>query len=77
MVKVGNASIEGARALLLDRTKRPRAEEIAKRVTHLELETTPDFFEIFVEGCQMKPMPDTLPPAPEGPSPAAPELVLR
>ena len=65
LVKVGNASIEGARALLLDRTRRPRAEELAKRVTHLELETTPDFFEIFVEGCQMKPMPDTLPPAPE------------
>ena len=77
VVKVGNASIEGARALLLDRTRRPRAEELAKRVTHLELETTPDFFEIFVEGCQMKPMPDTLPPAPEGGSPAAPELVMR
>jgi len=77
VVKVGNASIEGARALLLDRTRRPRAEELAKRVTHLELETTPDFFEIFVEGCQMKPMPDTLPPAPEGGSPAAPELVVR
>ena len=77
VVKVGNASIEGARALLVDRTRRPRAEELAKRVTHLELETTPDFFEIFVEGCQMKPMPDTLPPAPESAGPAAPEMVLR
>jgi uncharacterized 2Fe-2S/4Fe-4S cluster protein (DUF4445 family) len=77
VIKVGNASIEGARALLLDRTRRPRAEEQAKRVTHLELETTPDFFEIFVEGCQMKPMPDNLPAAPEGESAEAPELVMR
>ena len=32
-----------------------------KTVTHIELETTPDFFEIFVEGCQLYPMPDLLP----------------
>lgn len=64
VVKVGNAAIDGARALLLDRSKRRLAEERAKRVTHIELETTPDFFEIFVEGCQLKPMPDRLPPAP-------------
>ena len=76
VVKVGNAAIEGARALLLDRTSRGRAEELARQVTHIELETTPDFFEIFVEGCQMKPMPDILPPPVGGPSPAAPEQVL-
>ena len=76
MVKVGNASIEGARALLLDRTRRPRAEELAKQVTHLELETTPDFFDFFVEGCQMKPMPDAFPPAPESADPAAPDSVM-
>ncbi len=64
VVKVGNAAIDGARALLLDRSKRRIAEERAKRVTHLELETTPDFFEIFVEGCQLKPMPAELPPDP-------------
>ena len=62
VVKVGNAAIDGARALLLDRSKRRLAEEQAKRVTHIELETTPDFFEIFVEGCQLKPMPAKLPP---------------
>ena len=33
-------------------------------MTHIELETTPDFFDIFVEGCQLKPMPDRLPTAP-------------
>ena len=73
VVKVGNAAIDGARALLLDKSKRRRAEEQAKRVTHIELETTPDFFELFVEGCQLKPMPSTLPPAPQ--PDLAPQLV--
>ena len=74
VVKAGNAAIDGARALLLDRSRRRRAEEEAKRITHIELETTPDFFDIFVEGCQLKPMPAALPPAPE-PAAPAPELV--
>ena len=73
VVKVGNAAIDGARALLVDRSRRRRAEEQAKRVTHIELETTPDFFEIFVEGCQMKPMPRQLPLPPSGT--VAPELM--
>ena len=64
VVKVGNAAIDGARAVLLSKSKRRRAEEEAKRVTHIELETTPDFFELFVEGCQLKPMPTILPPEP-------------
>ena len=64
VVKVGNAAIEGARSLLVDRSKRRRMEDQARRVTHIELETTPDFFDLFVEGCQMKPMPPTLPPLP-------------
>ena len=67
VVKVGNAAVEGARALLLSEEKRRRAEEVTKWVTHIELETTPDFFDIFVEGCQFKPMPATLP----GPGPVA------
>ena len=62
VVKVGNAAIDGARAMLFSKSKRLRAEEQAKRITHLELETTPDFFELFVEGCQLKPMPAVLPP---------------
>ena len=57
VVKVGNAAIEGARALLLSKKKRRWAEELTKRITHIELETTEDFFDIFVEGCQLKPMP--------------------
>lgn len=56
VVKVGNASLAGARQMLVSRRKRQSIEDLAKRVEHVELETTPDFFEIFVEGCQFKPM---------------------
>ena len=31
-----------------------------RTIEHIELETTPDFFEIFVEGRQLKPMPERL-----------------
>ena len=61
VVKVGNAAVDGARALLLSTKKRRWAEELTKWVTHIELETTPDFFNLFVEGCQLKPMPATFP----------------
>jgi uncharacterized 2Fe-2S/4Fe-4S cluster protein (DUF4445 family) len=54
--KVGNASILGARRLLLSRAHRTAIEELVQRVEHIELETTPDFFELFVEACQFKPM---------------------
>ena len=60
VVKVGNASLAGARQMLLSRRKRQSIEELVKRVEHVELETTPDFFNIFVEGCQFKPMPAEL-----------------
>jgi uncharacterized 2Fe-2S/4Fe-4S cluster protein (DUF4445 family) len=55
--KVGNASLAGARLMLLSRRKRQRLEDLVKRIEHIELETTNDFFEVFVEGCQFKPMP--------------------
>ena len=56
VVKVGNASVAGARQMLVSRRKRQSIEDLAKRVEHVELETTPDFFDVFVEGCQFKPM---------------------
>jgi len=56
VVKVGNASVAGARQMLLSRGRRQSIEELVKRIEHVELETTPDFFEIFVEGCQFKSM---------------------
>jgi uncharacterized 2Fe-2S/4Fe-4S cluster protein (DUF4445 family) len=56
VVKVGNASVAGAKQMLVSRRKRRSIEELVKRIEHVELETTPDFFDIFVEGCQFKPM---------------------
>ena len=56
VVKVGNASIRGARRLLLSRARRTALNALVARIEHIELETTPDFFELFVEACQFKPM---------------------
>ncbi|MCH2129642.1 MAG: ASKHA domain-containing protein [Pirellulaceae bacterium] len=56
IVKVGNAAARGARQLLLSVATRQRAAEWIGSIEHIELETTEDFFEIFVEGCQFKPM---------------------
>jgi uncharacterized 2Fe-2S/4Fe-4S cluster protein (DUF4445 family) len=55
--KVGNAAISGARVVLLSKSRRHWLEEQVKSITHVELETTADFFDLFVEGCQLKPMP--------------------
>jgi uncharacterized 2Fe-2S/4Fe-4S cluster protein (DUF4445 family) len=60
IVKVGNASLSGARQMLLSRRKRREIEEVVRSVEHIELESTSDFFELFVEGCQFKPMPAEL-----------------
>lgn len=56
ILQVGNASIEGACLALLSRAKRSELEEMVKRVTHCRLETHPDFFDYFVEGCQFNPV---------------------
>jgi uncharacterized 2Fe-2S/4Fe-4S cluster protein (DUF4445 family) len=58
--KVGNAALEGACRMLLSRRARESAERLVRRIRHVELETTPDFFDIFVEACQFKPMPATV-----------------
>jgi uncharacterized 2Fe-2S/4Fe-4S cluster protein (DUF4445 family) len=60
--QVGNAAIEGACIALLSRAKREELESLVKRVVHCRLETDPDFFDFFVEGCQFKPL-DSLEPA--------------
>ena len=57
IVKIGNAAVGGAKEVLLSREKRAAIEAFVKNIEHIELETTPDFFEVFVEGCQFKPMP--------------------
>ena len=56
IVKVGNASLEGATIMLLSGKLRSSIEQLVQTVQHIELETTPDFFDIFVEGCMFKPM---------------------
>ncbi len=66
IVKIGNASVQGAKELLLSKSKRQSIDELVKLVEHVELETTPDFFEVFVEGCQFKPMPTEFALAVEG-----------
>ncbi|MBL8173181.1 MAG: DUF4445 domain-containing protein, partial [Bryobacterales bacterium] len=57
IVKVGNAAAQGARALLLSGKQRAQLEQSVSAIEHIELETTPDFFDIFVEGCFFQPMP--------------------
>ncbi len=64
VVKVGNAAARGARAILLSGSRRRALERRVQAIAHVELETTPDFFDLFVDGCQFKPMPSVL--APQG-----------
>jgi uncharacterized 2Fe-2S/4Fe-4S cluster protein (DUF4445 family) len=54
IVRAGNTAIEGATIALLSMKKRQELEEMVKRVEHCRLETHPNFFEFFVEGCQFK-----------------------
>ena len=62
IVKAGNAAARGARAILLSATRRRALEREVQAIEHIELETTPDFFDLFVDGCQFKPMPSHLTP---------------
>jgi uncharacterized 2Fe-2S/4Fe-4S cluster protein (DUF4445 family) len=56
LVRVGNASLEGASRVLLSESYRRELEELALRVEHVELETHEVFFDYFVEGCQFVPI---------------------
>ena len=60
IVRAGNASLGGARDVLLSRAKRHALEQLVLQIEHVELETSDDFFELFVDGCQFKPMPTRL-----------------
>ena len=60
IVKAGNAALEGARELLLSGSARGRLESLVRRIEHVELEQVPDFFELFVDGCQLIPIPSDL-----------------
>jgi uncharacterized 2Fe-2S/4Fe-4S cluster protein (DUF4445 family) len=49
--KIGNATIEGLTIALLSKNKRAELEEFVKQVSQVNLETDPDFFDHFVDGC--------------------------
>lgn len=56
IVQIGNACIEGATIALLSVSRRRQLESLVKTIRHVELETEPDFFDYFVEGCQFIPV---------------------
>jgi uncharacterized 2Fe-2S/4Fe-4S cluster protein (DUF4445 family) len=50
--RVGNAALHGAVMLLLSRARRDELSALVRRIEHIELETEPDFFDLFVDGCR-------------------------
>ena len=54
ITKIGNASLKGANIMLINASKRAAIESLVKDIQHIELETNPNFFDHFVEGCQFK-----------------------
>jgi uncharacterized 2Fe-2S/4Fe-4S cluster protein (DUF4445 family) len=56
IVQVGNAAIEGASMALLSVTRRRELERLVASVELCRLETHPQFFDLFVEGCHFRPM---------------------
>lgn len=56
IVQVGNAALEGATIALVSRSKRQEIEALVRQVEHCRLETHPDFFDFFVDGCQFRPV---------------------
>ena len=48
---MGNSSIEGAAMALLSSVSRQEIEKVVENITHLELESEPDFFELYTDGC--------------------------
>jgi uncharacterized 2Fe-2S/4Fe-4S cluster protein (DUF4445 family) len=55
IVKIGNAAVEGATEVLLNQQTRSTLEAFVSQVEHVELETRPHFFDVFVEGVQFRP----------------------
>jgi len=55
ILRIGNASIEGATATLLSTSARRKLERFVTTVRHIELETDPRFFDFFVDGCLFRP----------------------
>jgi uncharacterized 2Fe-2S/4Fe-4S cluster protein (DUF4445 family) len=58
--KMGNAALDGARQALKSDLVRKKMDRLIKESIHVELESVSNFFEIFVEGCLLKAMPEDL-----------------
>jgi uncharacterized 2Fe-2S/4Fe-4S cluster protein (DUF4445 family) len=56
VIRIGNAAIEGASVALLSKSRRAELEQLVRSVEHCRLESHPDFFDFFVDGCQFKPV---------------------
>lgn len=56
VIRIGNASVEGAKGVLRSRRCRERLENLVKRISHVELEKEPDFFDLFAEMTQLQPI---------------------
>jgi uncharacterized 2Fe-2S/4Fe-4S cluster protein (DUF4445 family) len=57
IVFLGNASLAGARRLLLSRSSRTEAESLAARISHVSLATRPDFQDEFVRALEFSAYP--------------------
>ena len=56
VVRAGNASIAGARDLLLSRHRLADLDALTRRIEHVELESESDFFDLFTDGCLFEPI---------------------
>lgn len=56
ITQLGNAAIEGATQALLSVSKRQELESFVQSIEHIELESDPNFFDAFVEGCLFHPI---------------------
>lgn len=57
-VLVGNAALEGATRVLCSATARSALEGLVRKARHIALDTHPQFFDYFVDGCQFEPISD-------------------
>ena len=55
---LGNTAIEGATRVLVSALDQRRIEEWVRRVEHVELEKAAGFFDLYAQGCLLRPLHD-------------------